>query len=605
MTTHKISSSDNTVLSQKSCNTATADPMSILDAIELKFLENSCNTLPKSPEPRILNRFQMVNTSPSGSIVTYLSTEEDITLVSAFGTAKEAQLCLLYSKDNQKPEILVATMADAIITAELSAPDQELKSLLSALAEKFVYVHDFQATYLPLVKRFGTWVLPRKHKSTKVTATLLSIALHGTSRDESFLSQNYLVRTYLRKSQVPEELLLPPYDPLDEAIKNAMILPYLSRFLSAEVHRINGNTDALDIENTFIAEAVRMAAAGVPVNFEYLRQEREELQAKFTELEMKLAEGQGNISAFEAKMAGLKRRELHRLQFLQKYSDSPEGRIHPTINAISCPIGRTSTENPNIQGILRIYQKTFYKAPEGRAIIKTDIPASQIRFAAAAINEKMLIKAFNDGKDPHLITAMSIFGKEAEDITDEERQIGKAANFQMFYGVGVAELKKQLEEATGKLLTDNWIRQLIKAFLNSYPDFNKYQLTMKKLAKKGGQHGFLVETLSGKKMRVFEYTKGLNYPISGTEAEIMKIAVNSFSYECREQGLDAQIINFVHDSIVVECAIEDKEKAARLLKETTQQVLKQAIKVFTTEVDIETVTETPFQQSVSDHNITE
>ena len=63
-----------------------------------------------------------------------------------------------------------------------------------------------------------------------------------------------------------------------------------------------------------------------------------------------------------------------------------------------------------------------------------------------------------------------------------------------------------------------------------------------------------------------------NMPIQGTEADLMKLAM--IQIDNKLDGLGEQILQ-VHDSILVECPIENADKVADLLKETLENIAPQ------------------------------
>jgi len=61
-------------------------------------------------------------------------------------------------------------------------------------------------------------------------------------------------------------------------------------------------------------------------------------------------------------------------------------------------------------------------------------------------------------------------------------------------------------------------------------------------------------------------------PIQGTEADLMKLAM--IEVDKKIEGLGDQILQ-IHDSILVECPIENAEKVADMLKDTLENIAPQ------------------------------
>ena len=63
-----------------------------------------------------------------------------------------------------------------------------------------------------------------------------------------------------------------------------------------------------------------------------------------------------------------------------------------------------------------------------------------------------------------------------------------------------------------------------------------------------------------------------NMPIQGTEADLMKLAM--IQVDKKIEGLGEQILQ-IHDSILVECPIENAEKISEILQETLENIAPQ------------------------------
>ena len=79
------------------------------------------------------------------------------------------------------------------------------------------------------------------------------------------------------------------------------------------------------------------------------------------------------------------------------------------------------------------------------------------------------------------------------------------------------------------------------------------------------ERGFLVSTPLGRWVKPDLYTDALNIPVQGAVAELAKLWIH---YLHKMHGDVVPIVNFVHDSVTVECKIEDTEYWSRLLTES-------------------------------------
>ncbi|NCX05444.1 MAG: XRE family transcriptional regulator, partial [Actinobacteria bacterium] len=59
--------------------------------------------------------------------------------------------------------------------------------------------------------------------------------------------------------------------------------------------------------------------------------------------------------------------------------------------------------------------------------------------------QRDLVEAFDRGEDVYKIMASAIYGKPAEEITEQERFVGKTTILGAGYGMGAAKFKAQLK----------------------------------------------------------------------------------------------------------------------------------------------------------------
>ena len=69
----------------------------------------------------------------------------------------------------------------------------------------------------------------------------------------------------------------------------------------------------------------------------------------------------------------------------------------------------------------------------------------------------------------------------------------------------------------------------------------------------------------------------MNTPIQGTAADIMKIAMINVYNKLKEQNLRAKLIVQVHDELLIETPIDEKEKVRNILKTEMENVIKLSV----------------------------
>ena len=113
------------------------------------------------------------------------------------------------------------------------------------------------------------------------------------------------------------------------------------------------------------------------------------------------------------------------------------GRVHTNFNQAATATGRLSSSNPNLQNIpvrtefSRRIRKAFLPEKNWK-LLSADYSQIELRILAHLADEEILINAFHKNDDIHSLTARLIF--EKEEISSDERRVGKTINFGVIYG---------------------------------------------------------------------------------------------------------------------------------------------------------------------------
>lgn len=246
------------------------------------------------------------------------------------------------------------------------------------------------------------------------------------------------------------------------------------------------------------------------------------------------------------------------------------GRLHPSWQQIGAETGRMACRKPNLQQVPRepALRRSF-RPREGRVLIKADFSQIELRIAAQVAGERRMLQAFREGLDLHALTAAKVLGKPLEAITKADRQLAKALNFGLLYGLGAEGLRKYALTAYGVSLTIEEAQRLRAAFFRAYPGLKRWHLSQT-------EGEVEVRTLAGRRRTTARYTEKLNTPVQGTGADGLKLAL-AFLWERRQEVRDTFPIVVVHDEIVVEAPEEGAQAAlgwlVRAMREGMEMVL--------------------------------
>ena len=253
-----------------------------------------------------------------------------------------------------------------------------------------------------------------------------------------------------------------------------------------------------------------------------------------------------------------------------------DSRIHTTFTQNVTATGRLSSKDPNLQNIpVRTEEgkriRAGFVAPSGRVLVSADYSQFELRLAAALAGDRALIEDFNNDVDIHTKTASEAFGVPFDEVTKAQRRAAKAVNFGIIYGMSV----NGLSEATGMSLGE------AKEFMESYKAVRAPIMRyMEKTLAQAREEGY-VETYYGRRrptpdvkssnfvIRQAAERAAANMPIQGTEADLMKRAMIAVAGRLPKK---AEMVMQVHDSLIVECSVNDADAVAEILKSEMEAV---------------------------------
>ncbi|ADO44778.1 DNA-directed DNA polymerase [Hydrogenobacter thermophilus TK-6] len=256
-----------------------------------------------------------------------------------------------------------------------------------------------------------------------------------------------------------------------------------------------------------------------------------------------------------------------------------DGSVYPEFKQIGAITGRMSSLNPNVQNIPRDLRGVF-KAREGKVLVISDFSQIELRIASEYVGDERMIKAFREGKDLHRYTASVLLGKKEEDISKEERQLAKAVNFGLIYGISARGLSDYAKSYGIDLSVDD-AQKIRDRFFEYFRSFKEWHERVKRELKQlGGSRGY---TLLGRSYVAHTFPDAVNYPIQGTGADLLKLSVLMFDAEIKREKIEAHVVNLVHDEIVVECQMEK----AQLVRDLLERAMKHAGRVVLKQVPVE------------------
>lgn len=255
--------------------------------------------------------------------------------------------------------------------------------------------------------------------------------------------------------------------------------------------------------------------------------------------------------------------------------------IHTDFKQTGTTSGRFSSINPNMQNIPAsgTWSEKLRKAfipNDGYKFVGMDYAQMELRIMADMSNDDLLIKDFRDGLDIHKATAARILEKEMEDVTKQERGIGKTVNFAILFGQTPFGLSRLLKIDAQKA------SEYIQHYFEHYVGVENYIRILEKEAYKMGY----VQSMLGTTRRIAAVKsknitarraalrEAVNMPIQGTEADIMKLGMVKLNELIEKEFNDeAYLILQIHDEFVLEV----KENRVEEFESKVEAILKSVV----------------------------
>lgn len=235
---------------------------------------------------------------------------------------------------------------------------------------------------------------------------------------------------------------------------------------------------------------------------------------------------------------------------------SKDGFIRASYLQMGADTGRMSCMSPNLQQIPRDQRfRACVQAPTGWRLVVADYGGMEMRLAAAEAQDPLMTQAFQQGKDLHTITAMQIYGVAEDEVTKEQRQIAKSANFGLLYGSGAKGLRNYAATMGIQMDIDE-AKEVREKFHAAYTGIHEWQYKNARAADAAKDNPSINIRISG--LRRFlpgennKLTTRCNTPIQGAGAAVLKLTLSKLWPLLRADTEDVvRLAGVVHDEIIL------------------------------------------------------
>ncbi len=232
-----------------------------------------------------------------------------------------------------------------------------------------------------------------------------------------------------------------------------------------------------------------------------------------------------------------------------------DGTIQSSYNTTGTDTYRLSSREPNAQNYPHEIRQIFGHPTEWMVVV--DYSTVEMRIAAAHTQDKLMLRRFDEGIDIHKTTAAALFNKHEDNVTKDERQAAKAANFAMIFGGGPGAIIRQAQKMELDPINEEEAARMRDRFFTLYEDMREFHgdlnSKIKSLPSTGIDYLELPIGPFGHSRQLrdenLKITTALNTPIQGQAAIGMKMTFILVAKQYPE--LLPYLAANVHDEIIL------------------------------------------------------
>jgi DNA polymerase-1 len=257
----------------------------------------------------------------------------------------------------------------------------------------------------------------------------------------------------------------------------------------------------------------------------------------------------------------------------------PDGRVHSRFHPARSFSGQIVSTNPDLSRVpgrtpeMAEIRRAFV-APPGRLLMSVDFNQLGLHVLAHLTKDPALVEPLRQRADMHRLTASAVVDKPAEELTFDERQLGKVINFATFAGQGPSALALQLGLSAAEA------KEYIARFDKRYAKVRAFQDEQLRLAK---EQGFIV-TLAGRRwpigglesldsqLRSYAERMARRGTHEGSVADVSRRALLQADKALRAAGLSATPLVEVIDEVLFEVAEAELHQSAEVAARAMRNV---------------------------------
>jgi DNA polymerase-1 len=266
-----------------------------------------------------------------------------------------------------------------------------------------------------------------------------------------------------------------------------------------------------------------------------------------------------------------------------------DGRIRTDLSPVGTDTGRFSSKetflevSTNLQNIPKKTAKadplfdvrTVLVPDSGTVLLEGDLSQAEARVTAGYAGDKRTLADFDSGSDMHVITASRCFAVAPDQVTWEQRHLGKMARHALNYGMGWKKFLSAVNkdaDLTGVAIDASTAKGIVDQYHRDNPRLLRWWRDIEHNVR---SNGYLVNAYGRKRIFIDRSGAGINAAIAYLPQSTIADHLNGILADVFDR-LDPKVLEVVlqiHDAILCQVPISRHLSAARALKQEMNREL--------------------------------
>ncbi|MEP6865996.1 MAG: DNA polymerase A family protein, partial [Deltaproteobacteria bacterium] len=257
---------------------------------------------------------------------------------------------------------------------------------------------------------------------------------------------------------------------------------------------------------------------------------------------------------------------------------APDGRVHSRTHPARSFSGRLVNTNPDLSRVpgrtpeMARIRRAFVAQP-GHVLLSVDYNQLGLHVLAHLTKDPALVEPLRARADMHVLTASAVLDKPIDQLTYEDRQLGKVVNFATFAGQGASALALQLNVGAAEA------KQYLARFDQRYAKVRAFQEEQAALAHERGY----ITTIAGRhwpigglhsldsELKSYAERLARRATHEGSVADVSRRGLLQADRALRAAGLHCQPLAQILDEVLFELPATELARSAEIASDAMRR----------------------------------